>query len=240
MHRTLVALALAAGLLGSGCSSKSEKQKDTGLATDTVESDFTTALDDGGSTCGAGIYPCGPYGTKQGQVATNMQFLGFEDPKTQCKADKDQVIDTSKLVKISFKDFFLGDTGSGCSTYKKKLLWVMVSAGWCGPCKSEVQSTSQEYAAGNVDSRVGLMNIVFETAAPVAPADETFLKQWVSTFSLNFPTVIDPSFKMGAFFVKSAVPFNMLIDLSNMKIFYEQTGANLPGLGAKITEFFSG
>jgi hypothetical protein len=57
----------------------------------------------------------------------------------------------------------------------------MVSAGWCGPCKSEVSSTSQQYTAGNVDSRVGVMDIVFETAAPVSPADESFLQDWTST-----------------------------------------------------------
>ena len=231
MSRWALVLGLSLVML-VGCSDDGEG-KDMGI--DTIAADFTSSSGDGPTQA---KYPAGPYGTKAGETAANLEFLGYMDPKTFCKAPADTKMDTSKLRPISFKDYYLGDSSSGCAKHKPKLMWVMVSAGWCSPCKTEVSSTQQQYAKGAITDGLQLLNIVFETTTS-SPATESFTKTWINQFSLTFPVVMDPSFKMGAYFSKAAVPFNMLVDTKDMKIYYRQVGGSLTDIGKKISEFFA-
>jgi hypothetical protein len=67
------------------------------------------------------------------------------------------------------------------------------------------------------------MEVVFEDAdsAPAQPKD---LTTWTKTYKLGFPSVLDPGIQSGVFFDQSAAPFNMVIDLSTMKITYAMAG----------------
>lgn len=191
---------------------------------------------DGGiPTCGKDIYPCSPYDTKVGSVAKNLEFKGFMDPKNFCTAHKDKKTSTDKLVPISFKSYHLGD--STCAANKPTLLWVMVSAGWCSPCKTEVQEVQKEYGAGTMDPKVGVMNVVYETTSAGTAVTEKFIKTWADNFKLTLPVVMDPDFKMGAYFSRANAPYNMLIDTSSMKIYYQQQGGKLADIKKKVDEF---
>jgi len=201
-------------------------------------SDFTYTPDTAPAACGVVIYPCPPYGVDANDVASNMSFLGFSDPKDLCKDNQDKVMDVSSKHRIAFQDWYLGDPDPSCAKYKKQLLWVMASAGWCGPCQDEVSATQAEYAKGAVDPRVGIVNVVFENDKLGEPATETFVKKWISTFSLTMPVAMDPDFTMGIYFEKKSVPFNMLIDLKTMKVYHRQTGGSLTTIGQKISTFF--
>lgn len=224
-----VSLAL---VLGGGCSSDDdEKPKDSGP-------DISFIPDTAPSPCGTGIYPCGPYGVNIDDVTKNLEFVGYSDPKEHCKEHKDKVMDTTTSRRISFKEFHLGD--SSCTQYKREILWVMVSAGWCTPCQKEVSKTQNEYALNQVDQRVAILNILTETDNLSEPATDAFIKKWIQSFNLTFPVGMDPSFKLGAYFDVKAVPFNMLIETKTMKIIYRETGENLPGVGAKIQSYFLG
>jgi hypothetical protein len=241
-------LVLGALLAFGGCGNE-KTQPDTGPTPDTRPlTDSTAVLDTGEPSCGPGVYPCAPYGTKTNDIAANLDFLGFQDPEEQCEVHNTKTPEMAKLAQISLKDFFRGDPKAGC---KRKLLWVIVSAGWCGPCQSEVRSTALQYAKGQVDPRIAILNIVFETDTGGEPADEAFIKDWANALGpdLNgdkkadgpvaFPVVMDPSFKMGAYFNKAATPFNMLIDLSNMQIFFQLTGGDANAIGPQITAFLN-
>ena len=231
MYRWVVLLITV--VLVAGCSDTKDKDLDQGVDSAT---DFTSvATGDGAKQA---KYPAGPYGTKAGETAANLQFLGYMDPKTFCKDAKDKKMDTSKVRPISFQSYYLGDSASGCAKYKPKLMWVMVSAGWCSPCKVEVNSTQKQYEAGSVPPGLEMLNIVFEDTSS-APASESFTKTWIGQFGLTFPVAMDPSFKMGAYFSRAAVPFNMLIDTRTMKIYYRQVGGSLTSIGKKITEFMA-
>jgi hypothetical protein len=232
---TLRATCVLALLLG-GCGTK-DSNKDTGpLPPDSMQPDILSPFDQG-ATCGTTIYPCAPYGTNMGEVAANLEFLGFKDPNELCAAHKDKTLDMGNRVKIAFKDWFLGD--STCPTAKKDLLWVMVSAGWCGPCQQEVQETETQYKAGAVSSRLAVMNVVFETDKSNTPITEAFLKTWINAFNVTFPVVMDPTFKMGIYFNKAATPFNMLVETKTMKIYYRQTGGDLKTIGQQAAAYFT-
>ena len=191
---------------------------------------------DGQPACGAGVYPCGPYGTAAKGIAGNLQFIGYQDPDEQCKANTAKQLDTSKPTQVSFKSFYLGDPGKSC---KRKLLWVMVSAGWCTPCKTEVPKVQADYASGKLDDRVAVLNLVFETETRGDPATLKFLGDWVSAFKLTYPVGIDPQFTMSPYFVKDQVPFNMLIDLADMRIFYQQPSGSITAVYDQINAFFN-
>ena len=214
-----------------GCSDNGEKN----ISVDTIAADFTVASGDGAK---AENYPAGPYGTRTGEVAANLEFMGFLDPKNFCKGPADKKMDKTRLTPISFRTYYEGDKTSACAKHKPKLMWIMVSAGWCQPCWAEVTATQKEYGKGSIAPGLELLNIVFETKTS-APATEAFLKTWADQFSLTFPVAMDPSFKMGAYFTRAAVPFNMLIETKTMKIYYQQVGGSLSNIGKKASEYFA-
>jgi len=188
------------------------------------------------STCGPEVYPCGPYGTEKDNVAENMSFLGFWDPGALCKPHKDQKIDLNTMERISFQDWYLAN--EACAEKKKKLLWVNVAAGWCGPCQAEVTEVQKQMLASTFDERVGFLNIVFETEN-YDPATAAFIKTWATSLELNFPVVMDPAFDMGLYFNASATPFNMLVDTSTMKIIYRDVGADFQAIGEAMQAFLA-
>jgi thiol-disulfide isomerase/thioredoxin len=192
---------------------------------------------DASTNCGAGVYPCGPYGTTKNDTARNLEFIGYSDPDNFCKTHKDKTLDTSKLVKLSFASWHLEN--EKCTAKKRKLLWVMVSAGWCSPCKKEVDAVQAEVNAGSFDERVGIVNVVFEDAQHQAFDLPGFIKNtWIAQRKPSFPVVADPDFKMGAYFDRAATPFNMLVDTSNMKIIHRQVGGDIGAIQAQIDAFF--
>jgi thiol-disulfide isomerase/thioredoxin len=202
-----------------------------------VSTDGTPKPDAEQAKCGPNIYPCEPYGTTQGDVVENFEFKGFFDKDYLCKKPEEMKRDLTTVRDLSWKDIHQGE--AGCT--KKELLWVMVSAGWCGPCQQEVAETQEQFEKGYIDPRVILVNVLYEDDKG-KPVDEAFTKTWVENgkFQLDFPVVMDPTFTMGKYFDKNAVPFNMLVDLSNMKIVMRQTGANLPAVGQAMKTFFDG
>ena len=232
LARCFLALALSVSI--AACSDDSGStptpDKDTG-APDTVLADQGPTPETG-PAC---EYPKGPYGTSEGKIVENFVFDGFADAQYLCKSAKDQVMDLSATRKISFKDFYCN---TGCSDKKRRLLWVMVSAGWCGPCHQEVMDTQAQYAKGAIDAKVHLLNVIYEDDN-AKPVTESFTKLWAknSKFNISFPIAMDPSFRMGAYFDRNAVPFNMIVDLDTMEIVFRQTGANLPAVGKAIFSY---
>jgi hypothetical protein len=64
-----------------------------------------------------------------------------------------------------------------------------------------------------------IVGILFEdnNYNPAKPED---LAAWGSprNFDIHFPLVLDPGFKIGAFFISDATPLNLLVDAETMQI----------------------
>lgn len=171
-----------------------------------------------GSSAGAGAvpaitsdwvdYPAGPYGTTQGAVIQNFEFLGWRQPA-------DLAYDVSKVEKIRLSDFYNPDGRSDI-----KLLAVNASAVWCSVCRAEYEdmNTKNTYATYRAKG-VEILGTLFqdELYFPAQPSD---LSLWgsISTHAVKFPLVLDPGFKLGQFFDSDATPLNMVIDVRTMKI----------------------
>lgn len=147
-------------------------------------------------------YPPGPYGADVNDTSILISLPTCAD--------------SAKTV--SFTDY-----------YKQagiKVILVSVHTVWCPSCKQQAQGLEKFYQSYK---NQGLMvwNIMTENATPgsgfIDPA--TCLRHG-SSFGYTFPLLIDSgSVLLRKFFDRNAVPLNMIIRTSDMKIVYKQAGA---------------
>lgn len=158
-------------------------------------------------------YPAGPYGLSEGSVLQDMTFAGMRNPKAV-----DYIANDTTIENISFRDYYnpTGDPG------KPLALVVNASALWCSACKYQATTTMAHYNYWK-DKGVEFMETVFEDD-DYNPAKLQHLEQWAKTYKFEFPTVLDPTLKLGAFFDQSASPFNMIIDTRTMTIVVAMEG----------------
>jgi hypothetical protein len=153
-------------------------------------------------------YPAGPYGLSRGAVLENFAFLGWKDPVA---AGYDQ----TKLETVRLSDFYNPDGRSDV-----KLLWINASAVWCSVCQFEMENIKNGGVRATYGAKgVQLIGTLFEDNAggPATPADLTRWGQ-ATRHSIDFPLLLDPGFKLGAFFVSDATPLNMLVDATTMQV----------------------
>ena len=196
-----LALVLFAGAcLALGCSSSP--------LTGSAEADAQGSPTSAGPTSNFASYPAGPYGAVRGATIANLSFLGWKHPDAVA-------YDPTLFENVRLSDFYDPDGHTGV-----KLLAVNASAVWCSVCRSEYvdMKNNGTYAAYRAKG-VEMLGTLFEDNAyyPAQPSD---LHNWgsVSNHAVTFPLVLDPSFKMGAYFDSDATPLNMLIDVRTMTI----------------------
>ncbi len=153
-------------------------------------------------------YPAGPYGTGRGATIQNLTFLGWRHPDAAA-------YDTKQFETVRLSDFYDPDGHSSV-----KLLAINASAVWCGVCRAEYQDMNANGTYATYKAKgVEFLGTLFEDNAyyPAQPLD---LSRWgsVSNHDVKFPLVLDPSFKMGAYFDSDATPLNMLINVRTMTI----------------------
>jgi hypothetical protein len=186
-----------------------------GSADDPAPLDTTGGVGTGNGAAGSGgsditrprnlPYPEGPYGTSLGAIIQNFEFLGWRDPVAN-------EYDPEKFERVSMADFYdpTGET--------TKLIWLNASAVWCSVCRSEYRDLRDQGVVANYSEKgIKFVSAIFEdnNYDPSTPND---LKYWGQLFSVEFPMVLDPGFKLGAFFDADATPMNMLIDARTMKV----------------------
>ena len=162
----------------------------------------------GGPTATWASYPAGPYGTKKGATMANLSFLGWKHPDSAG-------YDPSKFETVRLSDFYDPDGHSGV-----KLLAINASAVWCSVCRAEYQDMHSTQVYSKVrEQGVEILGTLFQDNAyyPAQPQD---LVNWGATDShaVTFPLVLDPGFKMGAYFDSDATPLNLLVDVRTMTI----------------------
>lgn len=153
-------------------------------------------------------YPAGPYGTGIDSTLEDFAFLGWRDPVAA-------QYDLAKLAPVHLADFYNPDGRSNT-----RYIWINASAVWCSVCKAEMQDIRNKNVNATFKERgVQLIVTLFEDndSGPATPLD---LKRWgeLPAHSIDFPLLLDPGFKLGAFFSSDATPLNMLVDASTMRI----------------------
>lgn len=153
-------------------------------------------------------YPAGPYGTGIGATLENYAFLGWRDPLGAG-------YDLSRLEPVYLADFYNPDQRSDT-----RYLWINASAVWCSVCRAEMADIKNNGVnAAFAPKGVQLIGTLFEdnNSGPATPLD---LKRWGETpaHSIDFPLLLDPGFKLGAFFTSDATPLNLLVDARTMRV----------------------
>jgi hypothetical protein len=162
----------------------------------------------GGPTSTWAAYPPGPYGTGRGATIQNLSFLGWKQPNAAG-------YDPSQVEMVRLSDFYDPDGQNGL-----KLLAINASAVWCSVCRAEYQDMKDTKVYQTLHPQgLEILGTLFQDNAyyPAQPSD---LKTWgaVASHAVTFPLVLDPGFKMGAYFDSDATPLNLLIDVRTMTI----------------------
>ncbi|HEY0467844.1 MAG TPA: redoxin domain-containing protein [Polyangiaceae bacterium] len=172
----------------------------------------------GSSTSAWTPYPAGPYGTSRGATIQNLSFLGWKHPDLAG-------YDPAKFETVRLSDFYDPDGLTGV-----KLLAINASAVWCSVCRREYQDMHSNAVYDSLRPQgLEILGTLFEDNAyyPAQPQD---LKNWgaAAAHAVKFPLVLDPGFKVGAYFDSDATPLNMLIDVRTMTIVQITMGISDP------------
>ena len=153
-------------------------------------------------------YPAGPYGVGEGATLENLAFLGWRDPVAAG-------YDIAQLEPVHLADFYNPDGRS-----EIRYLWINASAVWCTVCQAEMRDIKNNDIKATFGAKgVQLIGTLFEDNA-TGPAKPLDLKRWgeLPAHSIDYPLVLDPGFKLGAYFTSDATPLNLLVDARTMRI----------------------
>lgn len=165
-------------------------------------------------------------GTRVGDVVENLCFDGFRNPRAAG-------FDPARFERICLYDF-RDDPGG-------RLLLINSGAIWCAACRFEYDGGTgrpslAEHLARREDRGFRMLGSLFEDAGghPATPEDAAL---WASAFDVSFPFVLDASFQLGNFSVASQAPFNMLVELEEMRIVLQVQGDQPAVLYSRVDQF---
>ena len=196
-------------VVGVGCSSDSDDTVDPGI--DHPGGGYEK--DSASQTGGVAAYPDGPYGRGAGATVRNFKFAGFANPKEANYKATAETIST-----LRFSDYY----NPTDDPEKPVALLVNASARWCSVCQEEAKQSRKGYEYWR-EHRVEFITAIFENVDN-QPAGFVDIEAWSKAYQLEYPVVLDPKLTLGAFFDKSASPFNMIIDTKTMTIVFSGEG----------------
>jgi hypothetical protein len=157
-------------------------------------------------------YPPGPYGTARGAVIENLQFLGWHSPLAAG-------YQATTMGAVGLSDFYDPDGQKGI-----ELLLINAVAVWCSVCRTEYADIVNNQLYEQLQPRgVEFLGVLFEDNN-ADPARYVDMESWSSAYGVSFPFVLDPGFKTGVYFDRSATPMNMLVDARTMQVLQVITG----------------
>jgi thiol-disulfide isomerase/thioredoxin len=120
----------------------------------------------------------------------------------------------------------------------KKFLVYNVAAFWCSPCKEEAKEFQNILLPKYGPKGVVFFSVVFEDAAR-SPATDANIDTWISTFRATFPVVRDVEGWTAKIFNVNSMPFNMIVDLEDMKVKHQVVGAQLQSITDKLDQLLA-
>lgn len=161
-------------------------------------------------------YPTGPFGVNKGSVIQDFKFMGFPNAKVN---SKDLVtVQLADFYNPTGKDSFPEGSPLGDGTPKPRALFIDVSSVWCGPCNYEAANVLPGLYAKYKPLGGEFLLQLADGPTPGSPATAKHLFNWTKKYKIDYPSTIDPSYKLSALFQADAFPANMIVDTKTMKI----------------------
>jgi hypothetical protein len=175
-------------------------------------------------------YPAGPFGISVGSIIANYQFIGFVNSEDS----------RSSMQALQLADFYnpTGDgqypEGSPYKGAKPKALLLDIAAVWCGPCQYEAKNVLPgKYKKYKALGGELFMQLADGPDLGVA-AEPKHLVSWTTKYKVNYPSAIDPSYKLAALFESDAFPANFIVDTRTMTIVEVVSGVPSDSFWAKF------
>lgn len=175
-------------------------------------------------------YPDGPYGTRVGDVVRDFPLEGFPSPATS----------TADLAPIRFSDFYNPhgrDAGyaplqgepddryfPASSPYghpgELKPLALVLETGsvWCPPCNLEADSILPPLHDSYRPCGGEFLLSLEDGLTQQVPAQREDLEGWTKQYEVDYPAVIDPARLFETLMKIDAIPSNVIVDTTTMKI----------------------
>ena len=152
-----------------------------------------------------------------GDTMDDFVMSGYTD------SNKDGSLAGEKLAEVRLSDF--------AKTHK--IILFDISAGWCGPCKTETT-----WFAGWLKTYGSKGLMIFQTLSDGntqgSTPTTTMLDSWISTYKAVGACGIDPYKQSSQYNSKGTVPLNLIIDAKTLKVLDKINGASKSALEAKI------
>ena len=186
-------------------------------------------------------YPSGPYGVNVGSVIENYQFIGYRDAKAEHTTT--QTIQLADFYNPHGKDpsykpatpadddrIFAADSGyANAGKLKPTALLIQIASVWCGPCNEEAATILPVKHALYAPCGGEFLLQLADSATPGTAATQKNLTSWTVKYKVDYPGVIDPSYKLDPLYILNAYPQNFAIDTTTMKIVEVIAGEAVPG-----------
>jgi hypothetical protein len=199
-------------------------------------------VDTTGEASNTAPYPAGPYGFEKGSTLYDYDFAGFAAPN----------VTTSTMQAMALSDFYnphgkdptyqpaspaeddrlFPSNSAYASAGKPKptVLLIQVGAVWCIACNEEAKSIFPgKHATYAPCGGEFLLNLI-EGQPPGVLATPTTLIGWTTTYKIDYPVTIDPSGKLKPLWQTNALPENIIVDTTTMKIVEVFPGPAVSGL----------
>ncbi len=184
-------------------------------------------------------YPAGPYGIGVGSIIANYAFEGFPDPSKSMTPVQVRLsdfynphaFDASYHPASADVDDRLFPATSGyalAGKAKPTVLLVDLASVWCVPCNQEAKGVLPQKHAEYVGCGGEFLLDLHDGATPGTSATFTNLTTWTKNYKVDYPSIIDPAFKLDVLFAASAFPTNVIIDTTTMKIVETLAGEVVP------------
>jgi hypothetical protein len=146
--------------------------------------------------------------SKPGDVMKNLKWMGFPNA------------DSSKgLQEIQLADYF------DPTQKRDKVIHLIVSAVWCGPCNAETDAIMSVYPQLQ-QMGVAMIQMLTDSAVAGTPASVNDLNAWITKHGTKFNEALDPQqLTLGPYFDQPAIPLNVFIDARSMEIIDRYEGA---------------
>jgi hypothetical protein len=175
-------------------------------------------------------YPSAPYGFEAGATLYNYDFVGFADA-AQLDTSM-QAMALSDFYNPHGKDptyqpaagevddrYFPADSAyANAGKLKPTVLLVQVAAVWCEPCNLEAATILPAKHATYAPCGGEFLLTLNDSGTMGVPASPKNLLNWTSLYKVDYPAAIDPEGKLQPIWQADAIPENIVVDLTTMKI----------------------